>query len=384
MTRVRVRGWWLLPLVVVAMFAAPWPAWMIEHGYTRRVYPRIQQAVTSISNLTSVAIIDAGLILIAAYLLWRLVQFIRAGRERGWGSGAWELVRRIVRVAALLALGFFVLWGLNYRRVPLEETLRSGTEEQANPAALLALATSAAQGANLHRPLAQEYESTYPEIAKRLEPSFQQGLQRLGLPAMRVAGTPKVSHVLTPFFTAAGVNGMLNPIALESIVHPDLLPFERPMVLAHEWAHLAGFADEADASAVAWVACVTGDAALAYSAHFFVVLETASLLRREEWRTVRATLSPGVIADIEALRARLSRQQPVVRETTSRVYDGYLRSNRVEDGIRSYSRVVRVLLTDRMRQFLSSSSMSSGVIGRDESPVRKSSGAASGPSVSGR
>ena len=32
---------------------------------------------------------------------------------------------------------------------------------------------------------------------------------------------------------------------------PDLLPFERPFVLAHEWAHLAGHADEAEASAVA-------------------------------------------------------------------------------------------------------------------------------------
>ena len=45
---------------------------------------------------------------------------------------------------------------------------------------------------------------------------------------------------MTPFFTWTGVDGMINPLALESIVHPDLLPFERPFVLAHEWAHLAG------------------------------------------------------------------------------------------------------------------------------------------------
>lgn len=352
MSRVRVRGWWLLPALVVAMFAAPWPAWMIEHGYTRRLYPRIQQVVTSFSNLTGAAVIDAGLILIGLFLFWRLVQFVRAGRDRGWGSGAWELSRRIVRVAALLALAFLVLWGLNYRRVPLEETLRGGSAGDASPAALLALATSAAQSGNRLRDAAHAAPAGYSEIAARLEPTFQQGLQRLGLPPMQVAGRPKISQVLTPFFTAAGVNGMLNPVALESIVHPDLLPFERPMVLAHEWAHLAGFADEADASAIAWLACVTGDPALAYSAHFFVVLETASLLRREEWSAIRATLSPGVVDDIEALRARLSRQQPVVRDAAFKVYDGYLKSNRVEDGIRSYSRVVRVLLTPPMQAVL--------------------------------
>lgn len=349
MSRVRVRGWWLLPLLVVAVFAAPWPASMIEHGYARRLYPRIQQVVTSFSNLTGAAVIDAGLILIALFLLWRVVQFVRAGRDRGWGSGAWELSRRIVRLAALLVLVFLILWGLNYRRIPLEETLRGGGRGEAGPGALLALATSAAHSANALRDAAHQQPAGYREIATRLEPSFQKGLQRLGLPVMQVAGRPKVSHVLTPFFTAAGVSGMVNPVALESIVHPGLLPFERPMVLAHEWAHLAGFADEADASAIAWLACVTGDPALAYSAHFFVVLETAGLLRRDEWRAIRSTLSPGVVEDIEALSARLSRQHPAVRDTAFKVYDGYLKSNRVEDGIRSYSRVVRVLLTPPMQ-----------------------------------
>ncbi len=354
MSRVRVRGWWLWPLLVAGLFAAPWPAWMIEHGYARRAYPRIQQMLTSFSNQTALAVIDVGLVLLAVLLLWRVVQCVRAGRERGWSSGLWELTRRVVRMAALLALMFLFFWGFNYRRVALEDTLSGGSAGEATPQAVLALATAAAQAANALRDAAQGGASEYGGIAARLEPSFQQGLQRLGLPAMQVAGRPKISHVLTPFFTAAGVNGMLNPIALESIVHPDLLPFERPMVLAHEWAHLAGFADEADASAIAWLACVTGDPALAYSAHFFVVLETASLVSREEWRALRATLSPGVVEDIGALRNRLARQQPVVRETAFKVYDGYLRSNRVEDGIRSYSRVVRVLLTPPMQAVLGS------------------------------
>ena len=43
---------------------------------------------------------------------------------------------------------------------------------------------------------------------------------------------------------------MLNPFGLETIVLPDLLPYERPFVVAHEWAHLAGHADEAEASAI--------------------------------------------------------------------------------------------------------------------------------------
>jgi hypothetical protein len=348
MSRVRVRGWWALPLLVVALFAAPWPTWMIEHGYTRLLYPRLQHVITSVSNLTPLAIMDLGLPLIGVWLLFVLWRMISSGRDRGWGSGLWEAVRRVVRVAAILALAFLVCWGFNYRRVPLEEQLRRGAPAAPAVADLVALARHAAAAAGPLRDAALTQSADYEAIAARLAPSFQAGLQRLGLPMLSLPGRPKISHVLTPFFTAAGVTGMVNPIALESIVHPELLPFERPMVLAHEWAHLAGFADEADASAIAWLACVTGDASLAYSAHFFVVLETASALPPAEWRAIRATLSPGVVEDIAALRKRLTRQEPVVREAAFTVYDSYLKTNRVDDGVRSYSRVLRVLLTPPM------------------------------------
>jgi hypothetical protein len=123
-----------------------------------------------------------------------------------------------------------------------------------------------------------------------------------------------------------------------------LLPFERPMTLGHEWAHLAGFADEADASAVAWLACTLGDRDLAYSAHLDVVLEAASALPGSVWRELRPTLDPGVVQDIAALRKRLERQEPIVRDTAFKVYDRYLKSNGVEDGVRSYSRMLRVLV----------------------------------------
>ncbi len=352
MTRVRVRGWWLVPLAVAAIAVTPWPGWAVEAWYSRAIFPMIQRGLTTVSNLTPVAIIDVGLVLAAVFLVSVAIRVVTAGRARGWRGALWEGARRIVRVAALLALLFLMAWGLNYRRLPLELTLGGDPGAPPAPAAMVALARQAARAAGATRPQALGHPSGYPEIAARLEPSFQRALQRLGQAPLSVAGRPKHSPLLTPFFTAAGVTGMVNPIALESIVHPDLLPFERPMVLAHEWAHLAGFADEADASAVAWLACVLGDPGLAYSAHFAVVLEMATVLPRGEWSAIRATLDPGVVADIQALATRLARQQPVVRDTAFRVYDGYLRSNRVEDGVRSYSRMLRVLVTPGMRRAL--------------------------------
>jgi hypothetical protein len=60
------------------------------------------------------------------------------------------------------------------------------------------------------------------------------------------------------YFKAAGVEGMTDPFFLETLVAGDLLPFERPFVIAHEWSHLAGFANEGEANFLGWLTCMKG------------------------------------------------------------------------------------------------------------------------------
>ena len=130
-------------------------------------------------------------------------------------------------------------------------------------------------------------------------------LAELNRTPLRRPGRPKTSFILTPFFTWAGVNGMVNPLGLESIVHPDLLPIERSFVLAHEWAHLAGQADEAEASAVGWLACMKGSPQTAYSASLYLIMEGAAALPADSRRLVFAQLDPGVRRDYDAVVERV-------------------------------------------------------------------------------
>ena len=344
MKRVRVRGWWLAGLLALGVMVIPWPEWLVEAAYSRGFYPRWQHLLTGLSNRSSVAIVDVLLVGLAAYLVWLLVRFVRRTRERGLGAASWELARRVVRTAALIGLIFLVNWGLNYRRRPLEQTIRGGSPVTVTTADIRALAEASIKGTHDTRPVDSNVDRSYSSVAARLAGPFQLALKQLGMPMQSTVGRPKASLILTPFYTKAGVTGMVNPFVLESIVHPGLLAFERPMTLAHEWAHLAGFADEADASAVGWLACTLGDPDLAYSAHLDVVLESASALPGPVWRELRTRLDPGVVEDIAALRKRLEKQEPVVRDAAFKVYDRYLKTNGVEDGVRSYSRMLRVLV----------------------------------------
>jgi hypothetical protein len=150
------------------------------------------------------------------------------------------------------------------------------------------------------------------------------------------------------FFRWSAVDGMVNPFGLEVLANPDLLPFERPFVAAHEWAHLAGFADEAEANFVGWLTTLRADPASQYSGWLYLYWQVAGELPPDERRLLARGLQAGPRADVAAIAARLRRGDlPLLRRATWMVYDSYLKANRVEEGVRSYGAVVNLILRAR-------------------------------------
>jgi len=154
--------------------------------------------------------------------------------------------------------------------------------------------------------------------------------------------------MLGPYFRWTSVDGMVNPFALEVLANPDLLPWERPFVAAHEWSHLAGYADESEANFVGWLTCLRADTASQYSGWMYLYWQISGEVGTQERARMADRLDAGPRRDLDAIVQRLQRGQlPLLRNASWRVYDQYLRANRVEDGIRSYGEVVTLILRAR-------------------------------------
>ncbi|MEO8483557.1 MAG: DUF3810 family protein [Acidobacteriota bacterium] len=347
-----VRGWLALPVAAVVIVLLPVPAWFIDEYYSRGVYLWLQMAVTSVSNLVPIAVLDVLIAAAAALLVFRLVQFARVTMSRGLFDAVWELTRRTLRAGAVLVLVFFFAWGCNYRRLPLETAVNSTPVVPTVASLQLAVADANALGATLRPLLPSPDAMSYEAAAAALSAPMQEALALVNRAPLARTGRPKFSLILTPFFTWTGVDGMIDPLALESIVHPDLLPIERPFVLAHEWAHLAGEADEAAASAVGWLACMKGGPSLAYSASLYLILEAGGALPPAARKQAFARLDPGIRSDFEQIAKRMQRQKPQVQRAAFRVYDEYLKANTVEDGTASYGRALTLILAPPLREAL--------------------------------
>ncbi|MBA2302641.1 MAG: DUF3810 family protein [Acidobacteria bacterium] len=328
------RGRYLIPIALIAAIA-PIPVRWVELAYSRTFYLSIQPYVTSASNLSPFALLD---IAIALILLTGTVAFVRDRGLSGWRPALVRAAGRLAKTGALIYILFLVTWGLNYRRIPLEAKL-DFDPSRITPEAAPKLAVEAIERLNAGyvaahaRPLSKE----------SLQRAFAEAQLLLGAARIATTGRPKRSFAGL-YFRYAAIDGMTVPVFLEVILNPDILPVEEPSVLAHEWAHLAGYADESEANFVAWITGVRSqDPVAQYSAWLDAYRLAAGALPR----AMRGSLPPlndGPRQDLRDIAARFERSSPRVRTAARGVYDSYLKANRIHEGIANYTIVLQLIL----------------------------------------
>jgi hypothetical protein len=331
-------------VLAAAIAVTPLPRGLVERLYARGWYAFLQPRVTPISNATSFAWFDAVVLAIAGVVvvMWT-VRLRRAGRAGALMTLA-GLVLDSAALAAVVYLWFLAAWGLNYQREPLRAQL-DFREERITRDALRALAGRNVE--SLNRLYTEAHRSPWPElpaVADELGLAFARAQQDLGMTWRAAAGRPKRT-LLNFYFTRVSIDGMTDPFFLETLTNQSLLAVERASTVAHEWGHLAGYADESEASFVGWLVCMRGSPPTQYSGWLGLYETVMNALPPEDRERIARSLDAGPREDLRAIAERVRRQAlPMASRAGYALYDRFLKANRVEAGIRSYGEVVRLLL----------------------------------------
>jgi hypothetical protein len=334
-----IRSAALLVLAIGAALA-PLPASIVERVYSTRVYVGLQSLVTTLSNVVPIALFD---VLFGGVLAVWIGLAVVDVRRRGWVRASGSIGMRTLTWSAALYLVFLAMWGLNYRRVPLADKLQINRAEVSADSARRMAMVAVDRVNGLYAAAHRLDPTASAEVSESLAAGFERASRDLGLPSIAFA-RPKRT-LLDMYFQRAGVAGMTDPFLLETLVASDLLPVERPFVIAHEWSHLAGIADEGEANFVGWLACLRGSAADQYSAWLFLYGELTPSVSARDRAALASALADGPRTDLRAIRARVARHlNPRLSAAGWRVYDSYLKANRVESGAASYAEVVRLVL----------------------------------------
>jgi hypothetical protein len=337
----------ILAAAIVAL--APLPRHTVERAYSRGVYPIIQPKLTSLSNHTPFAWFD-GVVVLAVCVLIALWTIRLRRRREGIARTIGGLTIDTAAIAAVFYFWFLGAWGLNYQRQPLRDQL-DFREERITRAALRELAAHTVDSLNaLHR---NAHAAGWPELGatpEALELAFVQVQRDLAITWTVRPGRPKRT-LFNFYFTRVAIDGMTAPFFLETLANDTLLPFERAGTIAHEWSHLAGYADESEANFVGWLVCMRAPAPIQYSGWLSLYGTIVGGLPRSDRDEITQRLDVGPRTDIRAISDRIRRHAiPAASRAGYALYDRFLKANRVEAGVRSYGEVLRLLLGTKFNE----------------------------------
>ena len=289
---------------------------------------------------------SAGDLLYLFFPLWWLREAFRLYRKtRSWNAMALlvsDWMRKIL-------LWFYVLWGLNYFRLPLHrqwhmhlepvslERLDTLARREIDSLNLLHARLQGVDTAGVHIPydfrrMRSIAAATYRQNARmfpRLSESFY---------------VVKPSLLSRPV-SYLGVLGYLNPFTHESQVNTAYPAVFLPHTLLHELAHQIGYAYENQAEFIGYVEGIhSADPYFRYASHLVALQYLLTEIRKADrgrFQLLKKQLRPGILTDYRKQRRFLLRHR--LPFDASKPYDVYLKINQKGHGLTSYNEMVLYL-----------------------------------------
>jgi hypothetical protein len=153
------------------------------------------------------------------------------------------------------------------------------------------------------------------------------------------------------------ITGVFFPFTMEANVNVDIPDYTIAATMMHELAHLRGFMREDEANYLSYLAGMKSDnIELQYSSTMLALVYAGNALYSQNpdlYFIIRDQYSEGVLKDIRANSEYWTQYEDTVVSTISnKVNDTYLKANNQEDGVKSYGRMLDLLLAKYREEHL--------------------------------
>jgi hypothetical protein len=332
-------------------------------GLTEAVYgnglgPLFASILSTLTGLVPVSLAEVAIVAFVVRQLWGASAGLLAVRngERLFSNALAGGGLRLGADIGVVVLLFYLLWGFNYARSPLEER-RQWNGRAADVEELARLGQEMIEAANF------EYTgftfaddlgepSQAPErgeLLQQLTAGWQEAGGVLGAPRAAILGFGNPKGLIASRLLDYGqASGFYFPWTGEANYNRGTPDVSVPQVIAHEMSHQRGFAREDEANFAGYLAAsLAPEPYPRYSAYVFAQRQLLSALARydrERASTLAGLRLPGVQRDIRAASDYWAQFEGRTSRATRSMNNAYLRTNQVPGGILSYSRSVELLV----------------------------------------
>ena len=313
----------------------------LAEGYARMVYPPLSAALSAFSSLFPFPLMEVFVVsLILALIIYPICLRKKGIRFR----------QRLFREGEILAwvyVWFYLGWGLNYYRYNIYTRLQTppvAYEEQ--------------HFKDFLKDYTEQLNASYQPSTKMNEEELKQHVHAFytqlpsiyGLAKPHTWQEPK-DFIFTPIYSKVGVLGSMGPFFAEAQLNADLPEVQYPFTYAHEFSHLLGVSNEAEANYWAYRACTESSLPiLQYCGYFglfpYVIANASYLLPKEEFQAWIRTIKPEIIEQYNEKNTYWRElYSPWIGEIQDFTYNLFLKGNKIASGKKNYAEVIGLLLS---------------------------------------
>ena len=302
------------------------------------------------TSITEILVVLGTLTLLILFVIW-LVRLIRYQEWRGLRS-----LRLLIIVGtcfSFLATNYILLYAINFQRPPLAQSLELDVKARSQEELAAVTNWLAAEAAILRQDLPEDEngvftfgEGGYKEVLRNAYLAYENSSAAYPVIGYGLRVTPKPVN-LSSYWSYTGITGMYMPLLAEANVNIDQPDHSIPFSALHEIAHVKGIAPEDEAN---FIAFLTGlehpDPAFRYSVLLTTWIYASNELgnREHDKACLRLEPSPGMRRDLNANALYWSQHRGWLQQVSTTINDSMLKANRQEDGVKSYGRMIDLVL----------------------------------------
>lgn len=339
-----------LSVLLLWLFFRNFPQWT-EAIYSKGFYPYIARLSHFIFGWIPFSLGDTLYTLLGFFVLFYLGKHSKKIVKKPF----W-FIDKILFFSITLVFSFFMLWGFNYFRMPLADSLQINTKYTEKE--LFEATENCINQANaLHQKLAKseldkvDIPFTHNEIYKIASKSFPLNID--GLTDFSSFRSTK-SSLYSLILTYMGYSGYLNPFTNEAQVNGMLTGYSTPVTTCHEIAHQMGYAAEEEANYIGFLASEKSENLhFKYSASLFALrylLNEVAKVDREKYHDLLPKIRKGIFENYSETRRFWEQYENKAEPIFKASYDAFLKANKQEKGIESYNLVVGLLIHSKIEK----------------------------------
>ena len=344
----------LLPIALLLNFIASKYPNMVETVYSTTINKATIEILSFITGWIPFSLYDIFVVVVCIGLIVYIISVIR--RCFIYRKNILRILTKgllnIVSFFSVLYFLFIVLWGINYNRVPFNESIGVSITKH-NYEDLGSLYEYLINECNSIRAKLPEDSSgvveinDYKSIFNRAEKGYN-AIDNL-YPTLK-GNYSKPKYILSSeIFNYTGITGIYFPYTGQANVNVKVPLMTIPATTLHEMAHQRGYAHEDEANFIAYLASINHpDLDFQYSGYLLALAHTSNALYTANidlLKSLNGKLSDAVMRDLIYKSEFWQKYEGQVSKVSSKINDSYLKSNGVSDGEKSYGRMVDLLLS---------------------------------------